>query len=57
MSKHVDWERDDLFLYILAFCKRDLSRHVSLRLLWSVGSVHAGSKSAAISSRSRRTRF
>jgi hypothetical protein len=41
MSKHVDWERDDLFHWplddIMAFCKRDLSRHVSFRLdygLW-----------------------
>lgn len=41
MSKHVDWERDDLFHWplddIMAFCKRDLSRHVSFKLdygLW-----------------------
>jgi SAM-dependent methyltransferase len=41
MSKHVDWEREDLFHWpldeIMAFCKRDLSRHVSFRLdygLW-----------------------
>jgi hypothetical protein len=41
MSKHVDWERDDLFHWplddIMAFCKRDLSRHVAFRLdygLW-----------------------
>jgi SAM-dependent methyltransferase len=41
MSKHVDWEREDLFHWplddMLAFCKADLSRHVSLRLdygLW-----------------------
>ena len=36
MSKHVDWERDDLFHWplddIMAFCKEKLSRHVSLRL-------------------------
>ena len=35
MSKHVDWERDDLFHWplddIMAFCKRDLSRHVSFK--------------------------
>src|SRR5215469_9434892 len=43
MSKHVDWERNDLFHWplddIMAFCKRDLSRHVSLNLdygLWEV---------------------
>jgi SAM-dependent methyltransferase len=41
MSKHVDWERSDLFHWpldsLMAFCKSDLSRHVSLRLdygLW-----------------------
>lgn len=41
MSKHVDWERDDLFHWplddMVAFCKANLSRHVSLRLdygLW-----------------------
>jgi len=36
MSKHVDWERDDLFHWpldeIMAFCKRDLSRHVTFKL-------------------------
>ena len=43
MSKHVDWERDDLFHWplddIMSFCKRDLSRHVSFKLdygLWEV---------------------
>jgi SAM-dependent methyltransferase len=41
MSKHVDWERDDLFHWPLdtamSFCKSRLSRHVCLRLdygLW-----------------------
>ncbi len=41
MSKHVDWERDDLFHWplddIMAFCKKHLARHVSLHLdygLW-----------------------
>jgi SAM-dependent methyltransferase len=41
MSKHVDWERDDLFHWplddIMTFCKAELSRHVSMRLdydLW-----------------------
>jgi SAM-dependent methyltransferase len=41
MSKHVDWERDDLFHWplddIMAFCKAKLSRHVAMRLdygLW-----------------------
>ena len=41
MSKHVDWEREDLFHWplddIMAFCKANLARHVSLRLdygLW-----------------------
>lgn len=41
MSKHVDWERDDLFHWPLdsamTFCKQHLSRHVSFRLdygLW-----------------------
>jgi SAM-dependent methyltransferase len=36
ISKHVDWERQDLFHWpiddIMAFCKRDLSRHVSFML-------------------------
>jgi SAM-dependent methyltransferase len=46
MSKHVDWERDDLFHWplddIMSFCKRDLSRHVSFRLdygLWEVSTL------------------
>jgi SAM-dependent methyltransferase len=46
MSKHVDWERDDLFHWplddIMAFCKANLSRHTSLRLdygLWEVSAV------------------
>ena len=46
MSKHVDWERDDLFHWpldaIMAFCKRDLSRHVALHLdygLWEVSTL------------------
>lgn len=41
MSKHVDWERSDLYHWpldnIMAFCKANLSRHVDLRLnygLW-----------------------
>lgn len=46
MSKHVDWERDDLFHWplddIMAFCKRELSRHVSFRLdygLWECSTL------------------
>jgi SAM-dependent methyltransferase len=46
MSKHVDRERDDLFHWpldeIMAFCKRDLSRHVTFRLdygLWEVATL------------------
>jgi SAM-dependent methyltransferase len=46
MSKHVDWEREDLFHWplddILAFCKSNLSRHVSLRLdygLWETAAL------------------
>jgi SAM-dependent methyltransferase len=46
MSKHVDWERDDLFHWplddIVAFCKANLSRHVSLRLdygLWEASAI------------------
>ena len=46
MSKHVDWERDDLFHWplddIMTFCKRDLSRHVTFRLdygLWEVSTL------------------
>ena len=35
MSKHVDWERDDLFHLstdlLLAFLKSELSRHVVIR--------------------------
>jgi SAM-dependent methyltransferase len=43
MSKHVDWERDDLFHWalddIMKFAKLNLSRHVAFRLdygLWEV---------------------
>jgi len=36
MSKHVDWERDDLFHWplddMMAFCKKEMSRHVALHL-------------------------
>src|SRR4029078_11082066 len=46
MSKHVDWERDDLFHWpldnIMAFCKEKLSRHVSMRLdygMWDVSTL------------------
>ena len=46
MSKHVDWERDDLFHWplneIMNFCKRDLSRHVSFYLdygLWEAATL------------------
>src|SRR5262249_21598893 len=46
MSKHVDWERDDLFHWplddIMAFCKSHLSRHVSLNLdygLWETSTI------------------
>jgi SAM-dependent methyltransferase len=46
MSKHVDWERDDLFHWpldkVMAFCKAHLSRHASFRLdygLWEVSTL------------------
>jgi SAM-dependent methyltransferase len=46
MSKHVDWERDDLHHWplddIMAFCKRELSRHVTFKLdygLWEVATI------------------
>lgn len=46
MSKHVDWERDDLFHWpldeVMAFAKANLSRHVAFHLdygLWEVA-VH-----------------
>ena len=46
MSKHVDWERDDLFHWplddLVRFCKAHLSRHVSLRLdygLWEASAL------------------
>jgi SAM-dependent methyltransferase len=46
MSKHVDWERDDLFHWpldeVMAFCKSALSRHVMLRLdygLWEASVI------------------
>jgi SAM-dependent methyltransferase len=46
MSKHVDWERGDLFHWpldeIMSFCKRDLSRHVTFRLdygLWEAATL------------------
>jgi SAM-dependent methyltransferase len=46
MSKHVDWERDDLFHWpldeMMAFCKANLSRHVTFRLdygLWEASAL------------------
>ena len=46
MSKHVDWERDDLFHWplddIMKFCKCDLGRHVSFYLdygLWEMSTL------------------
>jgi SAM-dependent methyltransferase len=46
MSKHVDWEREDLFHWplddIMAFCKAYLSRHVLLHLdygLWETSTI------------------
>jgi SAM-dependent methyltransferase len=46
MSKHVDWEREDLFHWplddLMTYCKASLSRHVSLRLdygLWEVSAL------------------
>jgi SAM-dependent methyltransferase len=46
MSKHVDWERDDLFHWplddMMAFCKANLSRHVCFRLdygLWEASAL------------------
>ena len=46
MSKHVDWERADLFHWpldkIMSFCKERLSRHVSLHLdygLWEASVI------------------
>jgi SAM-dependent methyltransferase len=50
MSRHVDWERDDLFHWplddIMAFAKTNLSRHVAFHLdygLWEVAvSVRKG---------------
>jgi SAM-dependent methyltransferase len=46
MSKHVDWERDDLFHWpldeVMRFCKSALSRHVLLRMdygLWEVSVI------------------
>ncbi len=46
MSKHVDWERDDLFHWplddLVGFCKQNLSRHVALRLnygLWETSAL------------------
>ena len=57
MSKHVDWERDDLFHWplddIMAFCKADLSRHVRLRLdygLWEVSTIVLKSPAARLGS-------
>jgi hypothetical protein len=57
MSKHVDWERDDLFHWplddIMAFCKTDLSRHVRLRLdygLWEVSTIVLKSPAARLGS-------
>ncbi len=46
MSKHVDWEREDLFHWplddIMAFCKDHLSRHTAFNLdygLWEVSTL------------------
>jgi len=46
LSKRVDWQRDDLFYRrrddIVSFCKRDLSRHVSVGLdygRWEVATI------------------
>jgi SAM-dependent methyltransferase len=46
MSKHVDWERDDLFHWplddLVAFCKANLSRHIALRQdygLWETSAL------------------
>lgn len=46
MSKHVDWERDDLFHWplddLVGYCKQTLSRHVALRLdygLWETSAL------------------
>jgi SAM-dependent methyltransferase len=56
MSKHVDWERDDLFHWPLddtmAFCKRDLSRHVSFKLdygLWTMTTLVSKTPRATVS--------
>lgn len=55
MSKHVDWERADLFHWplddIMAFCKAKLSRHVSLRLDYGLWEVSALVRKAPVSLR------
>ena len=57
MSKHVDWERDDLFHWplddITAFCKAKLSRHVSLRLDYGLWETSALVLKAPVERRSR----
>jgi hypothetical protein len=57
MSKHVDWERDDLFHWpldeIMAFCKANLSRHVSLRLDYGLWEASAFVRNAPIPRNSR----
>jgi len=55
MSKHVDWERDDLFHWplddVMSFCKANLSRHVQLRLDYGLWEASALVSRAPIQSR------
>jgi SAM-dependent methyltransferase len=57
MSKHVDWEREDLFHWplddILAFCKANLSRHVSLHLDYGLWETSAFVRNAPVGRRSK----
>jgi SAM-dependent methyltransferase len=57
MSKHVDWERDDLFHWplddVMAFCKANLSRHVSLRLDYGLWEASALVRNAPLPRRSK----
>lgn len=52
MSKHVDWERDDLFHWplddIMAFAKANLSRHAAFRLDYSLWEVAVAVRKAPL---------
>jgi SAM-dependent methyltransferase len=58
MSKHVDWERNDLFHWplddIMAFAKTNLSRHVAFHLDYGLWEVAVSVRKAPLSLKSSR---